>query len=172
MISVVILTRNDAAALAQTLPPLVPAAVEGLVKELIVLDDGSTDPTVEIAADAGATILERGEAAGLWARVRAAMRGDWMLLLEPGARLEADWMTAAAAHMATGIEAVGYFRAGEGPLRSVGMAMGGTPSARAGLLVSARRLDRLSLRNIGGDHASLVRALGRRSLRRLDARML
>lgn len=173
MISVVIQTRNQAAGLVQTLPPLVPAAIEGLVKEVIVVDDGSTDATVEVALDSGARIIERGPDGGYWTRVRAAARGDWLLLVVAGARLEADWMTAAAGHMATGTEGVGYFRRrAEGPaggLRTLAVSLGGRPEARDGLLVSVRRLDRLNLSDIGADHGALVRALGRTGLKRLDA---
>ena len=46
MLTVVIETLNDEEALAATLAALVPAAVEGLVCEVIVHDRGSSDATV------------------------------------------------------------------------------------------------------------------------------
>ena len=54
MISVVIPTLNAAATLQRALSPLVPAAVDGLVREVVVADGGSTDETLELAEDAGA----------------------------------------------------------------------------------------------------------------------
>jgi outer membrane immunogenic protein len=53
MISVVIPTSNAEATLAATLTALVPAAVEGLVREVIVVAGGSTDKTAAIVEDTG-----------------------------------------------------------------------------------------------------------------------
>ena len=55
MISVLIETRNDEAELAHTLASLVPGAVEGVVREVIVCDRGSTDGTASVAEQAGMT---------------------------------------------------------------------------------------------------------------------
>ena len=57
MISVVIPTLNAERTLQRALAPLVPAAVEGLVREVVVADGGSTDRTLELADDAGANIV-------------------------------------------------------------------------------------------------------------------
>jgi len=59
MISVIIPTFNAEAGLAQTLAALVPAALDGLVREVIVVDGGSRDRTAAIADDAGATVVLR-----------------------------------------------------------------------------------------------------------------
>ena len=56
MISVVIATQDDERTLGQTLAALVPAAVDGLVREVILADAGSTDHTLAIAEDAGARV--------------------------------------------------------------------------------------------------------------------
>jgi glycosyltransferase involved in cell wall biosynthesis len=53
MLSVVIETNNDEDALARTLASLVSAAVEGVVREVIVCDRGSTDRTHLVAEHAG-----------------------------------------------------------------------------------------------------------------------
>ena len=49
MISVIIPTLNAESGLAAALSALVPAMVDGLVREVIVVDGGSTDRTLAIA---------------------------------------------------------------------------------------------------------------------------
>ena len=58
MISVVIPTYNAEATLGHTLTALVPAVVDGIVQEAILVDGGSTDETRAIAEAAG-THLDR-----------------------------------------------------------------------------------------------------------------
>ena len=65
MISVVIPTLNAEATLAATLTALVPAAVDGLVREVIVVDGGSTDQTAAIVEDAGAQLVCRSGGAAI-----------------------------------------------------------------------------------------------------------
>lgn len=99
MISVVIATFNDERTLGQTLASFVPAAVDALVREVILADGGSADDTLEIAEDAGARIV-RGEGAveaRLLDACRAA-RSDWLLILEASAPAPHGWEPAAAAH--------------------------------------------------------------------------
>jgi glycosyltransferase involved in cell wall biosynthesis len=96
MISVVIPTLNAEDKLVGCLAPLVAASMSGLVRELVVVDAGSTDATLEIADDAGARIVKSGE--GLGAGVAVA-RGPWILALEPTVRLERGWETAVQTHI-------------------------------------------------------------------------
>lgn len=93
MISVIVQTRNNAATLPACLGALVPAAVDAIVTEVIVVDGGSTDATPAIIEDAGAK-----RAASL-DRAVAAAKADWLLLLPPTLRLEAGWDAEAAAHL-------------------------------------------------------------------------
>lgn len=86
MISVVIPTRDSAAVLGPCLSALVPAAVTGLVREVILADGGSKDATLAIAQDAGARVVAGDVAAAL-----AAAKGDWVLILPPTTRLEPGW---------------------------------------------------------------------------------
>lgn len=96
MLSVLIETRNDEEALARTLASLVSAAVEGVVREVIVCDKGSTDQTHYVAEHAGCLFLASG---GIAAGIRQA-KSDWLLLLEPGARLVDGWTDDVLRHIA------------------------------------------------------------------------
>ncbi len=100
MISVIIPTLNAEDGLAQTLAALVPAAVDGLVKEVIVIDGGSGDGTAAIADEAGATFVVRSGGRGyqLIAGARRA-RFPWLLFLHADTVLEPGWEREAAAFM-------------------------------------------------------------------------
>jgi glycosyltransferase involved in cell wall biosynthesis len=93
MISVIVQTLNNAATLPACLGALVPAAVDAIVTEVIVVDGGSTDATLAIIEDAGAKRASSVEAAV------AAAKADWLLLLPADVRLEAGWDAEAAAHL-------------------------------------------------------------------------
>ena len=94
MISVVLATRNDQRRLGRTLAALVPSAVDGLVRQVIVADAGSADATLEIADDAGAVVVK-----GPLAEACASAKEDWLLILDPGARLGEGWERAAHDHI-------------------------------------------------------------------------
>jgi cellulose synthase/poly-beta-1,6-N-acetylglucosamine synthase-like glycosyltransferase len=97
MLSVIIPTRDSAADLQGLLAALVPAAMDGLVREVICADAGSVDPTAEICEDSGARLL----AGGLVAAAQAA-KSDWVLILPPGIQLRRDWAEALKAHLIRG----------------------------------------------------------------------
>ena len=100
MISVIVPTLNAEAFLAQTLAALVPAAVDGLVKEVIVIDGGSSDATAAIADQAGATFLARSGGRGYQLMVGAhRARFPWLLFLHADTVLESGWESEAAAFM-------------------------------------------------------------------------
>lgn len=100
MISVVIPTLNDERRLTAALAPLVPAAMEGLVREVVVVDGGSTDGTFEIADDAGARFLRSdADAAQRIAEGVRAAKGPWVLILDPRVRLDFGWESAALKHL-------------------------------------------------------------------------
>jgi GT2 family glycosyltransferase len=111
MISVVIPTLNTGETLAQSLGVLIQASVDGLVREVVIVDGGSTDDTFAIADDAGATFLAGPvDQAERVAIACAAARGPWLLILMPGMRLGSEWAAAAKAHMTDHPKSAAHFR--------------------------------------------------------------
>ena len=93
MFSVVIATHDQERALLRTLAALVPGAVAGVVHEVILADDGTSEAMAQIAEAAGCRILTTRGARG--ARLRsavAAARAEWLLFLWPGFLPDADWI--------------------------------------------------------------------------------
>lgn len=97
MLSVIIPTLDSAAELQGLLAALVPAAVDGLVREVICADAGSTDPTAAICEDSGVELV----AGGLVAAARTA-KGEWALVLPVDIRLPRDWTETLKAHLTRG----------------------------------------------------------------------
>jgi glycosyltransferase involved in cell wall biosynthesis len=100
MISVVIPTRDSERTLAPTLAALIPAAVDGFVREVIVVDGGSKDRTLVVAENAGVEVVET--TAGRGHRLRTGARRarfPWLLFLHAGTELAPGWETAAANFM-------------------------------------------------------------------------
>jgi len=92
MISVVIPTLNAQATLAPTLAALVPAAVDGLIREVIVADGGSTDRTAQIVEEAGARLIAGSRGRGPQLRAGADhARFPWLLFLHADTELEPGW---------------------------------------------------------------------------------
>lgn len=99
MISVLIETRNDEVALAHALAALVPAATEGVVREVIVLDHDSEDGTLVVADAAGCTILRTGADDGMRRAAVEGARGSWILFLPPTTVVEPGWQSDAMAYI-------------------------------------------------------------------------
>jgi glycosyltransferase involved in cell wall biosynthesis len=92
MISVILSTRDDEMALAHALAALVPAAADGMVREVIVVDGGSKDDTIAVADAAGCRIVTGGGEKGAdLAKGAALARSDWLLFLSPDVMLEPGW---------------------------------------------------------------------------------
>ena len=88
-LSVVIITRNEEANLPRTLESVMPLVREGK-GEIIVVDSGSTDRTVEIAKSFGAKVFVE-EWKGYAAQKNSAIEkasGDWVLSLDADEELE------------------------------------------------------------------------------------
>lgn len=100
MITVVIPTLNAEATLAPTLAALVPAAVDGLIREVIVVDGGSSDRTAEIVDHAGATLLSGSKGRGQQLAAGAAQaRFPWLLFLHADTVLAPGWEREAGTFM-------------------------------------------------------------------------
>ena len=188
MISVIIPTLNAERTLAQTLAALVPAVVDGMVREAIVVDGGSTDETCAIAEAAGTHLIEaeRGRGAQLEAGASDA-RSDWLLFLHADTVLDPGWVEEAQGFIervesGRRPEAAASFRFAlddDGIMprlveRLVGLRcrLLGLPYGDQGLLIS-RRL----YRRLGGfrplplmEDVDLVRRLKRRELVMLKSR--
>jgi rSAM/selenodomain-associated transferase 2 len=92
MISVIIPTLNAEKTLGPTLAALVPAVVDGLVQEAILVDGGSTDETRLIADAAGTQLITAPPRRGTQLDAGAAVaRGDWLLFLHADTVLEPFW---------------------------------------------------------------------------------
>jgi rSAM/selenodomain-associated transferase 2 len=100
MISVIIPTLNAEAGLGPTLSALVPAVVDGLVRQVIVSDGGSNDGTLKIADAAGAEIIQcaPGRGSQLIAGAEKA-RFPWLLFLHADTVLEPGWEREATAFL-------------------------------------------------------------------------
>jgi rSAM/selenodomain-associated transferase 2 len=100
MISVIIPTLNAERTLVHSLAALVPAVVEGIVQEAIVVDGGSTDDTSAIAEAAGTHLIEAPVGRGSQLEAGAShARGDWLLFLHADTVLEPGWAEEAQSFM-------------------------------------------------------------------------
>jgi hypothetical protein len=92
VISVIVTATDDAKALSRLLTALVPAAAEGLVREVAVI--GAEGPSTALAEDAGADLFEHFGAAA------ARARGPWLAGLPLAALFAPDWIEILAGHLA------------------------------------------------------------------------
>jgi hypothetical protein len=91
VISVIITASDDGEALARLLTALVPAAAEGLVREVAVV--GARGAAAEIAEDAGADLCDA------FGPAFERARGPWVAGVPLAAALATDWMAELADHM-------------------------------------------------------------------------
>jgi hypothetical protein len=182
MISAVITSLDDERRLTASLASLASAAVDGLVREAILVDLGADAAVREAADDAGARMLAAASAAEGLAAACAAARGPWILLLTCGVRLQSGWEHAARRHIERHPEQAGWFalaldadgvgaRLGEA-LAAAGAGWLGRPQPRQGLLISRRLFERAAGQAGAVTHERLVRRLGGRGLRALGVRAL
>lgn len=102
MISVILSSRAPVHQLSQVMALLVPAAVDGLVKEVVIAGeaDARLDALIE---DSGARLIAaKGDRGALLAAGTARARGDWILTLDPARGLPEAWRPAVEAQLAGG----------------------------------------------------------------------
>src|SRR4051812_18305540 len=93
MISVVIATHESEQLLVPTLAALVPGALSGVLREVIVTDGSSSDATATVADVAGCNFVVSKDPPG--ARLKAAAasaRSPWLLFLRPGTVPDSIWI--------------------------------------------------------------------------------
>jgi glycosyltransferase involved in cell wall biosynthesis len=104
MISVVIPTANSERLLPRCFDSLIPAAVRGMVREVIVSDSGSSDGTLAIADAAGAHVVRARKGRGAQLVDGAATaKSDWLLFLHPETSLEPGWDAEAESFIAQAV---------------------------------------------------------------------
>ncbi len=186
MLSVIIPSFNAAEELPHSLAALIPGVIEGLVKDVVISDGGSSDETEKLAEASGAHFIsgERGRGAQL-GRGASAARGNWLLFLHADTRLAPGWEQEVqrfiAQQMSSGkASAAAYFRFAldDGRFFARIMELGvrvrsswlALPYGDQGLLIEARHF-----KELGGytdwplmEDVDLVRRIGRRRLRGLN----
>ncbi|HML30152.1 MAG TPA: TIGR04283 family arsenosugar biosynthesis glycosyltransferase [Hyphomicrobium sp.] len=188
MISVIIPARNAEQTLPATLSALVPAAVDGIVKQVIVVDGGSSDATTEVADQAAADVVKSGPGrGGQLAQGAAIARFPWLLFLNADTVLEDSWERSATSfmrHVDLGERSIAAgaftFRVDDKGLAprlleavvELRCKLLRVPFADQGLLIPRRLFD-----EVGGyrnmpimEDLDLARRLGRRRLAMLDAK--
>jgi rSAM/selenodomain-associated transferase 2 len=182
MISVVIPTLDAETDLPRTLAALVPAAIDGIVREVIIADGGSSDATGRIAEATGAQFIsaEQGRGQQMAAGAEAA-KGPWLLFLHADTALQEGWEREAlslmrgveqgaradtAAVFRYALDDRGLWPALLGAIVRMRSAMLGLPYGDQGLLISKRLYN-----SIGGfkpialmEDVDIIRRLGRRRI--------
>ncbi|MDX2288307.1 MAG: TIGR04283 family arsenosugar biosynthesis glycosyltransferase [Hyphomicrobiaceae bacterium] len=98
MITVVLPTLDAGRTLPDCLTALIPAAVDGTVREVIVVDGGSHDDTRVIADAAGARVVETSAGRGRQIAAGVALASQsWVLVLHADTVLEVGWHDEVAA---------------------------------------------------------------------------
>lgn len=110
-VSVIIPTLNAADRIGPTLGAIAEALFDGLIREVILADGGSTDAIADVAEASGARLVmaPMGRGTQLAAGADAAV-GDWLLVLHADTVLQDGWIEAVQAHMRAGPDKAGYFR--------------------------------------------------------------
>lgn len=187
MISVVIPTCNSEEGLARTLSSLVTAAAEGVVREVVIVDSGSTDGTRLVAETAGCALVDRN---GTWgervdAGISAMRRSPWVLILPPRVDVDANWHREASVFMER-IDRAGRTQTDSACFRLEFDRFGwrarlaehlvawmgallGLYRVEQGLLLPRALWDRVRVGGLPATHTALLGRIGRRNIHRLRA---
>jgi rSAM/selenodomain-associated transferase 2 len=187
MISAVIPTLNSEATLGATLEALIPAVVDGLIREVIIADGSSSDRTLKVADQSGAHVISSKPGRGLQLQAgAAAAKMPWLLFLHADTVLDpgferVDHHIEQIAREARPEQAAAFrFRLDDSRFAAriveAGVELRSTvlklPYGDQGLLIS-----RALYNEVGGFHAQpimedvdLIRRLGRKRVQILNAR--
>ena len=189
MITAIFAAKDAEMSLAHALHALVPAAMDGVVREVVVIDGGSHDGTTMVADAAGCEIVEGGLSLEEdFRRVVLDARAEWLLFLSPAAVLESEWHKEALDFIDRALEAgkarscAAVFRLGRSGdsfsdrvaewFATVRTRLLAAPHGEQGLLIS-----RALYRELGGHRqlpamaeVDLARRIGRRRLTLLRKR--
>lgn len=171
-LSIIIPALDAAADLPLCLESLMPGLEAALIREVIVVDQGSTDATAKIAEATGARVIAAKDQP-VQAGVSEA-RGDWLLILPAATALSREWAERAGDHIDTRPGKAAFFelhyRSDDRRARALEKDAAryseklGQPLPEQGLLLSRRLYGEVS-----GDSGGLVRALGKDRLVQLNA---
>jgi glycosyltransferase involved in cell wall biosynthesis len=181
MLSVIIPTHDSERGLVPTLSALVPGAVAGMVREVIVADGGSRDASAEIADGAGCRVLvSTGPRGTRLNAAAAAAHVPWLLFLQPGSVPDATWIDEtrrfveeAALRGCADVYAAAFRRVPATfrptlleALALLGSALGARPHPSQGLLITRTLYVRIGGHPQEGDtpERDLIRRLGRRRI--------
>ena len=167
-----------------TLAALVPGALAGIVREVIIADAGSHDATAAVA-DAGGCrfVVSQAPVGGRLKAAAALARGPWLLFLRPGTIPDSTWIEETTrflqdADLGDGTRTAVFRPAGAAGRRRSAIAeafallaagLGALPHPDQGLLIAKRHYDDLGgHRTDGADaEADLFRRIGRRRIEML-----
>ncbi len=188
MISVVIPTHESERLLAHTLAALVPGALDGILREVIVADAGSKDATAKVADVAGCRFLViPGERGARLTAAAATARADWLWFVQPGSIPGTSWIEELGRFLSECAliddpeTQAAVFRArparGASPvseaLALILGALGTRPKPSQGLLIAKPLYQKFGghSANASDPETDLLRRLGRRRITTLDASM-
>jgi hypothetical protein len=181
MLSVVIAAPHDGRRLVATLAALVPGAIAGLVRDVIVTDRGSPD-IAEIADAAGCQLIVSDAPRGAQLKeAAAAARGPWLLFLASGSVpaggwiaevrefIEASELSARADKIAAVFRRTAPYGAMRPAvieaLRMLAGSIGARPRPEQGLLIAKHHYERIGGHRDDADaERALLRRLGRRRI--------
>lgn len=92
-ITVIIPSLNSAKRIMPTLACMVEPMVDGVIKQVIFADGGSTDITADIAEETGAEFVRTPKGRGMQCKIGVifATQSDWLLFLHDDSQLNNDW---------------------------------------------------------------------------------
>ena len=190
MLSVVIATHNSERQLVPVLSALVPGVTAGLLQDVTLADNASTDDTAAIADAAGCAFLSAVGDPGMRLRQGvAAARGRWLMFLSPESLLEEGWVREVANFIETverrgqaerlaatfrlAVDGYGLKpRLGEA-VAAARLALFGLPKPAQGLILSRRAYDRIGGHPPGvSAERRLLARIGRRHIHPLRSHVL